>query len=59
MNIEILRNIENSQLSYLHYRAEKDPARGMVNRFYGSEWTEEHIHRLSFDLERQHAIASA
>jgi phycoerythrobilin:ferredoxin oxidoreductase len=56
---ETLRKIENSQLSYLHYRAEKDPARGMFNRFYGSEWTEEYIHGFLFDLERQRAIASA
>jgi phycoerythrobilin:ferredoxin oxidoreductase len=56
---ETLRNIENSQLSYLRYRAEKDPARGMFNRFYGSEWTEEYIHGFLFDLERQRAIASA
>jgi len=34
---ETLRKIENYQLSYLHYRAEKDPARGMFNRSYGSE----------------------
>lgn len=58
-DVETLRNIENSQLSYLHYRAEKDPARGMFNRFYGSEWTEEYIHGFLFDLERQRAIASA
>ena len=56
---ETLRNIESSQLSYLHYRAEKDPARGMFNRFYGSEWTEEYIHGFLFDLERQRAIVSA
>jgi len=55
---ETLRNIENSQLSYLRYRAEKDPARGMFNRFYGSEWTEEYIHGFLFDLERQRAIAA-
>lgn len=55
---ELLRKIENSQLNYLHYRAEKDPARGMFNRFYGSEWTEEYIHGFLFDLERQRAIAS-
>jgi phycoerythrobilin:ferredoxin oxidoreductase len=53
---ESLRNIEDSQLRYLHYRAEKDPARGMFNRFYGSEWTEEYIHGFLFDLERQMAL---
>jgi phycoerythrobilin:ferredoxin oxidoreductase len=50
---EELANIEAAQLRYLRYRAEKDPARGMFNRFYGSEWTEEYIHGFLFDLERQ------
>jgi phycoerythrobilin:ferredoxin oxidoreductase len=50
---EDLANIEAAQLRYLRYRAEKDPARGMFNRFYGPEWTEEYIHGFLFDLERQ------
>jgi phycoerythrobilin:ferredoxin oxidoreductase len=49
---EQLQAIKASQLRYLRYRAEKDPARGMFNRFYGSEWTEEYIHGFLFDLER-------
>jgi phycoerythrobilin:ferredoxin oxidoreductase len=48
-----LEQIKQSQLRYLRYRAEKDPARGMFNRFYGTEWTEEYIHGFLFDLERQ------
>jgi len=52
-----LQEIEQAQRRYLHYRAEKDPARGMFNRFYGSEWTEEYIHGFLFDLERKLAIA--
>ena len=48
-----LTEIKEAQLSYLRYRAEKDPARGMFNRFYGSEWTEEYIHGFLFDLERK------
>lgn len=48
-----LEEIKAAQLQYLRYRAEKDPARGMFNRFYGSEWTEEYIHGFLFDLERQ------
>jgi phycoerythrobilin:ferredoxin oxidoreductase len=48
-----LADIEAAQLRYLRYRAEKDPARGMFNRFYGTEWTEEYIHGFLFDLERQ------
>jgi phycoerythrobilin:ferredoxin oxidoreductase len=48
-----LERIHTAQLQYLKYRAEKDPARGMFNRFYGSEWTEEYIHGFLFDLERK------
>lgn len=48
-----LAAIHDAQIKYLHYRAEKDPARGMFNRFYGPEWTEEYIHGFLFDLERQ------
>jgi phycoerythrobilin:ferredoxin oxidoreductase len=50
-----LAEIKRSQLNYLHYRAEKDPARGMFKRFYGEEWTEEYIHGFLFDLERKMA----
>jgi phycoerythrobilin:ferredoxin oxidoreductase len=32
-----LAAIRDSQIKYLHYRAEKDPARGMFKRFYGEE----------------------
>lgn len=48
-----LREIRESQMAYLKYRAEKDPARGMFLRFYGEEWTEEYIHGFLFDLERK------
>ncbi|NJL62645.1 MAG: phycoerythrobilin:ferredoxin oxidoreductase [Methylacidiphilales bacterium] len=48
-----LAAIEQAQLRYLRYRAEKDPARGMFKRFYGEEWTEEYIHGFLFDLERK------
>jgi phycoerythrobilin:ferredoxin oxidoreductase len=50
---EHLAEIKQSQLRYLTYRAEKDPARGMFRRFYGEEWTEEYIHGFLFDLERK------
>jgi len=52
-NSSDLQEIEASQLRYLSYRAEKDPARGMFTRFYGVEWTEEYIHGFLFDLERK------
>jgi phycoerythrobilin:ferredoxin oxidoreductase len=41
----------SGQKRYTAYRAEKDPARGMLTRFYGSEWTESYIHDVLFDLE--------
>ncbi|MCF4967480.1 phycoerythrobilin:ferredoxin oxidoreductase [Nostoc sp. CMAA1605] len=57
-NAESLKDIEQAQLRYLRYRAEKDPARGMFNRFYGAEWTEEYIHGFLFDLERKLLVTS-
>lgn len=47
-----LEEIEQAQLRYIAYRADKDPARGMFTRLYGKEWTEEYIHGFLFDLER-------
>ncbi|MEL6927973.1 MAG: phycoerythrobilin:ferredoxin oxidoreductase [Cyanobacteria bacterium J06600_6] len=54
---EALAAIFKAQKSYADYRAEKDPARGMLTRLYGSEWTEEYIHGFLFDLERSLAAA--
>ena len=51
-----LEAVKQSHLSYARYRAEKDPARGMLTRFYGSEWTEEYIHGFLFDLEKDPRI---
>nr|CAH25338.2 ferredoxin oxidoreductase precursor [Guillardia theta] len=48
-----LARIRERQLSYLQYRAEKDPARGMFTRMYGPEWTERYIHGFLFDLEEK------
>ena len=45
----------SGQKRYTRYRAEKDPARGMLTRFYGSEWTESYIHGVLFDLEEASA----
>ena len=56
---ERLEAIKQSQLSYARYRAEKDPARGMLTRFYGPEWTEEYIHGFLFDLEKDPRVVSA
>ena len=52
-----LDKIFQAQKSYADYRAEKDPARGMLTRLYGSEWTEEYIHGFLFDLEKTLAAA--
>ncbi|PZO09734.1 MAG: hypothetical protein DCF25_21400, partial [Leptolyngbya foveolarum] len=56
---ERLAAIKQSQLSYARYRAEKDPARGMLTRFYGPEWTEEYIPGFLFDLEKDPRVAIA
>ena len=53
-----LADIKQSQLNYARYRAEKDPARGMLTRFYGPEWTEEYIHGFLFDLEKDPRVAT-
>ncbi len=54
---ESLAAIEAAQIRYIRYRSEKDPARGMLTRFYGGEWTEEYIHGFLFDLERKLAFS--
>ena len=41
------------QKRYTTYRAEKDPARGMLTRFHGAEWTESYIHGVLFDLDKK------
>ena len=38
------------QKSYLDYRSLKDPARGMLTRFYGKKWTEEYIQKVLFNM---------
>ncbi|MEL6603201.1 MAG: phycoerythrobilin:ferredoxin oxidoreductase [Cyanobacteria bacterium J06614_10] len=53
-----LESIKQAQLSYARYRAEKDPARGMLTRFYGPEWTEAYIHGFLFDLEKDPRVAA-
>ena len=41
----------NGQKKYMRYRAEKDPARGMLRGFFGNEWTEHYINHILFDLQ--------
>ena len=48
-----LEQITTAHKNYINYRAEKDPARGMLTRLYGTDWAEEYIHGFLFDLERK------
>ena len=41
----------NGQKKYMRYRAEKDPARGMLRGFFGNVWTECYINNILFDLQ--------
>ena len=41
----------NGQKEYMRYRAEKDPARGMLRGFFGNAWTESYINNILFDLQ--------
>ena len=41
----------DGQRKYMRYRAEKDPARGMLRGFFGSLWTENYINNILFDLQ--------
>ena len=41
----------NGQKKYMRYRAEKDPARGMLRSFFGELWTESYINNILFDLK--------
>ena len=43
--------ILNGQKQYMRYRAEKDPARGMLKGFFGELWTESYIKNILFDLK--------
>ncbi len=40
------------QKSYLNYRSQKDPARGMLTRFYGKVWAEDYIHKVLFNMDQ-------
>ena len=44
-------NLLNGQKKYMRYRAEKDPARGMLRGFFGDRWTERYINNILFDLQ--------
>ena len=44
------KKILHGQNRYMNYRAEKDPARSMLTRMYGNEWTELYINEVLFQL---------
>lgn len=41
--------VRRGHVAYMTYRAENDPARGMLTRMFGAEWTERLIHEVLFD----------
>ncbi|KAL1525821.1 hypothetical protein AB1Y20_020659 [Prymnesium parvum] len=45
-----LAEVRKAHLEYQNYRAEKDPARGMLTSLFGVEFTERLIHEVLFDL---------
>ncbi len=42
--------LRKGQMNYLTYRSSKDPARPMLTRLYGRDWSESYIHKTLFDL---------
>ena len=50
-SLERASKILNGQKKYMRFRAEKDPARGMLRGFFGNEWTESYINNILFDLQ--------
>ena len=51
ISFERSSKVLNGQKKYMRYRAEKDPARGMLRGFFGNEWTERYINKILFDLQ--------
>ena len=45
-------NPNRRQLEYADYRIEKDPARAMLQRLFGDEYSERLIREALFDLPR-------
>ena len=41
----------DGQKRYMRYRAEKEPARGMLRGFFGNTWAESYINNILFDLK--------
>jgi len=51
MSLESSLKLLNGQKKYMRYRAEKDPARGMLRGFFGDDWAENYINNILFDLQ--------
>ena len=51
ISLERSAKVLNGQKQYMRYRAEKDPARGMLRGFFGNEWTEHYINNILFNLQ--------
>ena len=51
ITLERSSKLLNGQKKYMRYRAEKDPARGMLRGFFGNTWTESYINKILFDLQ--------
>ena len=51
MPLERSTKVLDGQKRYMRYRAEKDPARGMLRGFFGHDWTERYINNILFDLQ--------
>ncbi|KAG5184556.1 ferredoxin-dependent bilin reductase [Tribonema minus] len=47
----LLKGLAEGHLAYSRYRRINDPARGMLTRFFGTEWAEDVISHALFDLE--------
>ena len=50
VDIDRANTLSKGQRDYFLYRAMNDPARGMLTRFYGKEWTESYIHNVLFKM---------
>ena len=51
ISLERSSKVLNGQKKYMRYRAEKDPARGMLRGFFGDIWAENYINNILFDLQ--------
>ena len=51
VNNERSLTILDGQKKYMKYRADKDPAKSMLTKFYGKEWTSNYINQVLFDLQ--------